>query len=524
MRRLLAGGLAWSLACLGAASAADNVSDSRAESNALLPALAISLGRPEPLPEPDPDDALPPTGIELGSPLPEPDAIATLPPTGIELTSFQSEVAPPPRVVRAKSADETGFGNPQPLNTVEPLKPVPATSGSSFAAGYPAAEQHSTLFATPGKPKLDCDGCDCDCYDCCVRMHRFYIRGEYLLWWIRNPSVPVLVTTGPVSSEGILGNPGTVVLFGGSKLNYEEFSGGRFTAGWWCDPCQHFGIEGSFFFLGQRSAKFVRASDGSQVLTRPFFNINDNREDSEITSAPNIAAGGISVDAPSRLWGAELNARCNLCSSCTWRIDWLTGFRYVELDEKIKISESVLVLTSGPNRTAGDSAIVVDEFNTRNQFYGGQVGFDIEWRKNRWVVDLRTKVALGDNHETIIIKGSQLVTFANGTQQAFNGGLLALPSNIGHFERDRFSVIPEVGLNLGYQITDNLLVFVGYNFLYWSNVVRPGDQIDRVLDINQIPNFRGTTNPPAPQVRPIVPFKEQSFWAQGMNVGLEYRY
>jgi hypothetical protein len=92
------------------------------------------------------------------------------------------------------------------------------------------------------------------------------------------------------------------------------------------------------------------------------------------------------------------------------------------------------------------------------------------------------------------------------------------------FERDRFSVIPEVGINLGYQITDGLKIFVGYNFLYWSNVVRAADQIDRTLDINQIPNFRGTTNPPAPQRRPFVPFKETSFIAHGLTAGLEYRY
>lgn len=132
------------------------------------------------------------------------------------------------------------------------------------------------------------------------------------------------------------------------------------------------------------------------------------------------------------------------------------------------------------------------------------------------------KIGLGDNHETIDIRGYQILTHANGTQQVFNGGLLALPSNSGHFQRDRFCVVPEIGVNLGYQVTENLKAYVGYNFLYWSNVVRPGDQIDRVLDINQIPNFR--TGPPAPQRRPLVPFKETSFWAQGVNFGLEYRY
>ena len=48
------------------------------------------------------------------------------------------------------------------------------------------------------------------------------------------------------------------------------------------------------------------------------------------------------------------------------------------------------------------------------------------------------------------------------------------------------------------------------------------DQIDRVLDVNQIPNF--VPGPPVTQVRPIVPFRQADFWAQGINFGLEWKY
>jgi hypothetical protein len=49
-------------------------------------------------------------------------------------------------------------------------------------------------------------------------------------------------------------------------------------------------------------------------------------------------------------------------------------------------------------------------------------------------------------------------------------------------------------------------------------VVRPGRQIDPVLDINRIPNFG--TAPPATSVRPTVPFAQTDFWAQGVNLGV----
>src|SRR5208337_4979978 len=131
------------------------------------------------------------------------------------------------------------------------------------------------------------------------------------------------------------------------------------------------------------------------------------------------------------------------------------------------------------------------------------------------------KLAAGINHETINIQGGQMFVLPTGTVAAFNGGLLALPSNIGIHQRSSFAVVPEVNLNLGYQLTESLKLFVGYDFLWWSNVVRPGDQIDTTLNINQIPNFVKSPNP-GPN-RPLVPFKTSDFWAQGMNVGLEYR-
>src|SRR5262249_36872086 len=183
MRRLLAGGLAWSLICLATAPAADQTPAPPADSTPPLPEISISLGRPEPLPDST--------------------AVQVLAPTAIELTAFHPSTDPLPRVVRAHSPDTTDFATPQPLSSAELLTPIPATTSSNFAAGNPVQEQRNTAFATPSSVKSDCDGCGCNCYDCCVRMHRFYVRGEYLLWWIKNPTFPVLVTTGTVDSQGI---------------------------------------------------------------------------------------------------------------------------------------------------------------------------------------------------------------------------------------------------------------------------------------------------------------------------------
>ena len=101
--------------------------------------------------------------------------------------------------------------------------------------------------------------------------------------------------------------------------------------------------------------------------------------------------------------------------------------------------------------------------------------------------------------------------------------LRELPSNIGRYNWDVFAVVLEFPINVGYQVTKQLRVFVGYTFLYASKVLRPGDQIDRVVNTTQIPPplAAGTLIGPA---RPAFHFKDTDFWAQGINFGLEFRF
>jgi len=407
--------------------------------------------------------------------------------------------------------------------------PVIAQAGRSFAVEAEAvpvmAEPGGPLLA-PGSPWCDsvlgapAEGEFADSWG--VPGERFYARVEYLLWWLKDPRVPVLVTTGPPETGGILGMPGTRVLFGGSTVDEGTRSGGRFTAGYWLDGCQRCGVEGSFFFVGSRSARFQASSDQFPVLARPFLNLNEGVEFSQITAGPGLSTGRVTVSLPSRLWGAEGNVRHAWCCGCDYRVDWLAGFRYLQLDESLDITESIQALPTAP-AFANDQIFVNDHFATKNQFYGGQVGLDAEIRRGRWSLEALGKLALGDTHQVIDISGSQLIVPPNGPPQSFQGGLLALSSNIGHHTRERFAVVPEIGVNVGCQVTDHLRAFVGYNFLYWSNVVRPGDQIDRGLDVTRIPNFPVPATP-LPTPRPAVLFKDTDFWAQGVNFGLEFRY
>ena len=103
------------------------------------------------------------------------------------------------------------------------------------------------------------------------------------------------------------------------------------------------------------------------------------------------------------------------------------------------------------------------------------------------------------------------------------GGLLAVSSNSGVMSRDEFTFVPEGSARLGLHITNYVSVFVGYTFLYWFDVARPTDQIDRTVNPTLVPanlSFGSTMGP----ARPAVNFQKTDFWAQGISFGFEVRY
>jgi hypothetical protein len=335
--------------------------------------------------------------------------------------------------------------------------------------------------------------------------------------------VPPLVTTGPAQFPvGFLGNPGTQVLFGGSSLETGSFPGGRFMAGVWFGECLRLGVEADYFFLSEQSTGATFSSGTFPVLARPFTNANTGGQFSEFGAFPGIATGDLAIDATAELWGAGVRLRRPIgCTSGCRRVDLLAGFQYLTLRESLTVTESPTFLPGGPfPDLSGRSFVVVDRFATRNQFYGGQLGFDARFRRGNWLIDLRALVGIGTTHQEVDIQGWQRVTDPAGGVTLYQGGLLALPgTNIGRVTRSDFSVVPQVGLNLGYQITSRIAVFAGYTFLYWSSVVRPGDQIDTVVDVTRVPNFITNATPVTPP-RPINPFKRSDFWAHGVNFGI----
>jgi hypothetical protein len=359
-----------------------------------------------------------------------------------------------------------------------------------------------------------------------VRYPKFYVSGEYLLLWLKQDKVPVLASTSTNPFDnGELGKPTTQVLFGGDGLDGSGRSGFRATAGWWLDEtCRDDAIEIRGFYLATRSTDFDANSSQFPVIARPFFNINMQEEFAQLTAFPGVATGNLAINDESHFWGTELNARCKICCGCDYRLDLFGGFRYLDLEESLQITETGLNAPNAPPPFPGDRFVVTDFFETRNQFYGGQLGLSGEYDRGPFSLEVRGQIALGDTHQDLLIDGSQVFTDPNGTTHTFRGGLFALSSNIGRYSLDKFGFVPELNLNFGYQVTDHIRAFVGYDVLYWSSVLRPGEQIDRNIDITLIPNFPVPGAVPTGTNQPSALRAATDFWAQGVTVGIEVRY
>lgn len=433
----------------------------------------------------------------------------------------------------------TASEDPAPAVTVEtpaveePAPVTPVEEGTVIS--------ETPLEDTPGWKAVSSDGPHRQKGAC--PPGRVWATGEVLLWWVNGQDTPPLVTTGPstqpISQAGVLGAPGTSVLYGGT-LNDGLNVGGRFNFGYWFDRCHQIGIQGGFFFLpGGDNSSFTAASDGSTVIARPFFDADPsvNGQNSELVSYPGTIAGAVTVDSSTDIWGADALMRKNLicatgCVCCDQigsgcfqvknlnccRVDMISGFRYFSVDDDISIRENLTVLGNGPV-TPGTNFLVDDFFQTENDFYGYDIGAIGSMYKGRWSFDVRGRIALGAMYQQVNINGSTVVSVPGGTTNTAVGGLLTQPTNIGSYDDTKFAVIPEIGFNLGYRVTDCLRIFGGYSFLYISSVARAGDQIDPVVNATQIGG--GTLVGPA---RPSFAFNDTDLWVHGLNFGAEVRF
>jgi hypothetical protein len=310
-----------------------------------------------------------------------------------------------------------------------------------------------------------------------------WFDADFLLWWTKDSHVPALVTPAVPSNADAIGPANQQFLYGGGVADFGALSGGRFAVGLWLQDSQVIGLEAGYLFLQERSALLALGQEGS--------------------SDPTAEPGTFAVSLASSFQSAEVNAIANLTRSGALRFEFLAGFRFLELEERLRAAQDFI---SGDQ---SEEDLWEDVCRTRNDFYGGQIGARGEWARGRLSVGVSTKVALGVTNQQVAFNGGLTQAIGSlGTDgfgnpietvqvgQSSNGGLLFQPVS---YTRDRFTVVPEVGVNVGCQLTSYLRASLGYNFLYWSSVARAGDQATGIP-------------------------KATDFWTQGLTAGLAFRF
>src|SRR5262249_48125996 len=136
-------------------------------------------------------------------------------------------------------------------------------------------------------------------------------------------------------------------------------------------------------------------------------------------AAPHILASSALLRLTSRLQGAELDGVVQLGAGCNGRVVLLGGFRFLDLNERLT---SAFVLNGVPRTgdaiDGGPAGLVVEQqsqVNTRNLFYGGQLGARAEWERGRLIARAQGEVALGAVQEI-------LNAHVSGATNLFSGG------------------------------------------------------------------------------------------------------
>ena len=393
-----------------------------------------------------------------------------------------------------------------------------------FSAAASPAMEFSSLLAACGRPNSAPDG---------------WVRAEGLMWWTNGTDLPPLVTTSPsgtpIGEAGVLGYSTTEVLLGGDNYMGQLRGGFRVNAGIWRDCCHRFGLEGEYWNLAGDGFTTGYEGNGLPIIARPFYNVQSESQDRQMTSYPSNSSGSVRVETQDYVQSVGAWLRCGLikpptCCACDpcedfccgeppaklrmRRLDFLIGYRNYRLNDRLSVYEFVEA-SGSPASTS-----IQDHFRTVNDFHGTELGVEGSWSCRKWSLDLLAAMAVGNNRRVASINGSQLITLPPPLNPLrYDEGILAVGTNRGHYERDVVSVIPRFSARVGYDFTDCIRAFISYDLVYWGDVFRAADQIDTQLDTrNWPPTQQGATDYPQFLGR------GSHFWAQGLSLGAEISF
>ncbi len=374
----------------------------------------------------------------------------------------------------------------------------PAYAGGGDDYGYASESYYSHSHASPNVAR---------------RSSTFaWVEAESLLWWGKGLSnSPQIVGASPSDPTNLR------VLSGGedSPLGTGLLPGMRMTLGTWLDHDQNYGLSGRVYglFNGAETNTFGPGGDNTAIR---FFNpsFGDDFYVASFQSLLGTNVGTIQESSDLDFLGADLSLRTLMLGDTSSRVDLLFGYSFMRLDSGYKLGVNIVDGVTGNGIPDGTIITTLDDFQTKNEFHGGHIGFGSDITSGRFTLSMLGKVALGNLKQTSTVSGYFTETPPVGLPYAEGRGFFAQPNNIGTVTRDRFTFLPEVGAKLKYQLGRGQLG-VGYTLLMMPSVALAPDQIDHNVDVAGIGGVMW-----APQPK----FSTDTFFLHGLDLGYTLQF
>jgi hypothetical protein len=143
------------------------------------------------------------------------------------------------------------------------------------------------------------------------------------------------------------------------------------------------------------------------------------------------------------------------------------------------------------------------------------------WGRNNLNIDLGLRLALGAMTEDVSIRGGSAALLPTGAVVGRDGGFLALATNSGDHSRTKLALLRNFSVGVSYSIHEYCSIRLGYDVLWVSGVVRPGEQADLLINPTLLP-FSAT--PPTGPRLPGFRFNDEVFWMHGVSLGVTFQF
>jgi hypothetical protein len=381
---------------------------------------------------------------------------------------------------------------------------VRGQSLASLAYDDTEAQVTKTSSATDDGPELKVNGY--------LREPRFWVSPEYIHFWqSATPALPNLLdistTGGTIGSE----------VYNQHRVTFDNGNAVQLTLGSWIDQDEKVGVELSGFYTPKQSeTDSFNGTPTGPLLAAPLVDYSTG-------VLHNFQLGGLGVqgfttfNSTTESYSGEGNVLVHVADFEYHKqlfvdVSALGGVRYFGLADDFQ--ENL-----GRQGSANDFS-ATDNYRTQSNFYGVNLGTHIRAHYNGFFADFMPKIGLGAADESVDVSGS----YSSPGPNVNPGGFLAIGNKLGSQSVDKFAILPEVTLKVGYDLNNRVEFFAGYDLLYLSEVARASDQVTNQVDIATSPNAALGGVPGAVDNSPKPPVASSSFFEQGVTAGVTAKF